>query len=100
MWILAEYIPLTFSFSQFENKYEKKYKYSNKHKYKYDKYLLRSKYMTPPNGVKVDGHIPSSTNAWQLLSCLLLRIGKVVKNHSLALHLDYLINLMNSLGNK
>ena len=27
MWILAEYIPLTFSFSQFENKYEKKYKY-------------------------------------------------------------------------
>ena len=57
-------IPLTFSSPQFENKNEKKTKYRCKNnKYKYEKYLLRSKYMTPSNGVKVDGHIPSSTNA-------------------------------------
>ena len=72
-------IPLTFSSSQFEEKNEKKYKYKYKYnEYKCKRYLLRSKYMTPSNGVKVDGHIPSSTNARQLLSCLLLRIGKVI----------------------
>ena len=69
-------------------------------KYKCDKYLLRSKYMTPPNGVKVDGHIPSSTNAWKLLSCLLLGIGKVEKNHSFILHPDYMVKLMHCLKNK
>ena len=62
-----------------------------KTKYKCKKYLLRSKYMTPSNGVKVDGHIPSSTNARQLLSCLLLRRGKVMKNHNFDLHPDYIV---------
>ena len=57
-------IPLTFSSPQFENKNEKKTKYRYKYnKFEYEKYLLRSKYMTPSNGVKVDRHIPSSTNA-------------------------------------
>ena len=41
--------------------------------------------MTPSDGVKVDGDVPPSTNARQLLARLLLKIGKVLSGCGLDL---------------
>ena len=39
---------------------------------KHSRYLLWSKNVIPPNGIKVDSDIPSSANTGKLLACLSL----------------------------
>ena len=41
-------------------------------KHKHSRYLLWSKNVIPPNGIKVDSDIPSSANTGKLLACLSL----------------------------